>query len=149
MMIPRIEYQNFFANLGNFTDTVTVLLKKRNPTFNIYWRTEFAKPTAHWFYDRLNKKIYGRRYIGGHKQLGIVVSHEIGDKSDRPHLHIAIARPVHLSERKFHQLIIDAITPMEWRYQAIHIKNYYDSGFLRYMCKGDFEKIIYLERTTG
>ncbi|OJI05727.1 hypothetical protein [Polynucleobacter sp. MWH-Adler-W8] len=149
IQIPRIDYQDFFDKFGNLTDVVTILLKKRHPTFNVYWRTEFAKSTAHWCYDRLNKKVYGRRYMDGHKQLGIVVSHEIGDKSDRPHLHIAIGRPAHLSEHKFHQLIIDAFMPMEWRYQAIHIENYYNSGFLRYMCKGDFEKIIYFEITKG
>jgi hypothetical protein len=149
IQIPRIDYQDFFDKFGNLTDVVTILLKKRHPSFNVYWRPEFAKPTAHWFYDRINKKIYGRKYIGGHKQLGIVVSHEIGDKTDRPHLHIAIERPAHLSTYKFHQLIKEALKQMEWRFQAIHIENYNDSGFLRYMCKGDFEKIIFFERTKG
>jgi hypothetical protein len=149
IQIPRIDYQEFFGGFGNFTDVVTLLLKKRHPTFNIYWRPEFAKPTAHWFYDRLNKKLYGRSYIGGHKQLGIVVSHEIGDKADRPHLHIALERPNHLSKSQFHHLIEEVFKQMEWGFQTIDIEDYYDSGFLRYMCKGDFEKIIYFERTKG
>jgi hypothetical protein len=149
IQIPQIDYQDFFGRFGNLTDVITILLKKRHPSFNVYWRPEFAKPTAHWLYDRINKKVYGRKYIGGHKQLGIVVSHEVGDKADRPHLHIAIERPAHLSTYKFHQLIKEAFKQMEWRFQAIHIENYYDSGFLRYMCKGDFEKIIFFERTKG
>jgi len=146
MMIPRIEYQNFFADFGNFTDTITILLKKRNPTLNTYWRSEYAEKTALWFYDRLNKKIYGRKYLGGHRQIGMVTSYEVGCKTGRPHLHIAVERPNHLNKSQFHRLIEDVFKRMEWAYESIYFKTYRDAGFLRYMCKGDFESIIFFKQ---
>jgi hypothetical protein len=149
MKIPRIQYQKFFEGFGNFTDVITILLKKRNSTFNTHWLGEYAEPTAHWFYDRLNKKIYGRKYLGGHRQIGMVSSYEIGHKTGRPHLHIALERPNHLSKSQFHHLIEEVFKRMEWAYESIDFKTYRDAGFLRYMCKGDFEKIIYFERTRG
>ena len=149
IQILRIDYQDFFGRFGKLTDAITILLKKRHPTFDVYWRTEFAIPTAHWFYDRLNKKIYGRKYLGGHRQIGMVSSYEIGKKTGRPHLHIVLERPNHLSKSQFHHLIEEVFKRMEWAYESIDLKTYRDAGFLRYMCKGDFEKIIYFERTKG
>ena len=147
--IPRLEYQTFLGSFGNFTDFITILLEKRNPTFNVYWRLEFAKSTAHWFYDRLNKKVYGRSYRAGHKQLGIVIAHEYGDLTERPHFHIVLERPTHFKQSQFHSLIESIFNKMEWAHGSIHFKPYIDSGCIRYMCKGDFEKIIYFERTKG
>jgi hypothetical protein len=141
---PRIigAYKDFFSDCGAFTDAVTILLKHRHPTHHVCWRNDMAKPTAHWFAERLNKKIYGRSYLGGHKQLGMVISYEIGGLAGRPHFHIVIERPKHLKQGIFRQTIKKVFNQMDWRTGTIDIRDYKNSLFLRYMCKGDFEKII-------
>ena len=61
---------------------------------------------------------------------------------DRPHFHLAIGRPKHLTKPRFHQLIQEVFKKMDWRYGTIDIRDFKNSFFLRYMCKGDFEKIL-------
>ena len=141
-MIPRAAYQTFFCEFGKLTDAVTILLKKEHPEHYIYWRDEMAEPTAKWFMDRLNKKVFGRMYLGGHQRLAAVISYERGGLTDRPHFHLAIGRPRHLTKLKFHQLIEGVRRRMDWSFGTIDIRDYTGSGFLRYICKGDFEKII-------
>ena len=141
-MIPRFAYQMYFESYGSFTDVVTILLKKRLANRATVWRDEYAENNAIWYISRLNRRVYGRKYMGGHKRLATVVSYEMGDLTHRPHLHIAIERPADLNKTKFRQIIMEVFGRMEWAYGTIDIRDYKRAPFLRYMCKGDFEKII-------
>jgi len=138
----RNSYQDFLHGFGNFTDAVTILLKNRHPEHHIWWRDDMAEPTAKWFLDRLNKKIYGRKYSGGHRCLGVAISYERGTLTERPHFHFAIERPTHLTRHKFHQLIHEVFIKMDWRAGTIHISPYLNAPFLRYICKGNFESFL-------
>lgn len=135
-------YQDFFNDLGRFTDAITLLLKSRHPHHHIWWRDDMAEPTARWFVERLNKKVYGRRYSGGYNCLAVAVAYERGGLTKRPHFHLAIERPTHLSSQKFHQMIQEIFKRMEWGFGTIHICNYSSASFLRYVCKGDFERFL-------
>ena len=148
-MIQRVTYQKFFSEFGKLTDAVTILLKKKHPEHHIYWRDEMAEPTAKWFMDRLNKKVFGRMYLGGHQRLAAVISYERGGLTDRPHFHLAIGRPRNLTKHKFHQLIKDVLERMDWSFGTIDIRDYTSTGFIRYICKGDFEKILLGACTKG
>ena len=139
ILSKRHSYQEFINGLGKFTDAVTMLLKSRHPTHHIWWRDDMAEPTAKWFLDRLNKKVFGRKYASGHKRLAVAIAYERGGLTDRPHFHLAIERPAHLSNHKFHQLIQDVFRRMDWGMGTIHISKYTSAPFLRYICKGDFE----------
>ena len=141
-MIPRHEYHHYFSSFGNFTDSVTILLKKQHSLHETYWRDELAEPNARWYLDRLNKLTYGRQYLGGHKSLPVVTSYEVGSKTSRPHFHMAIERPKHLRKEKFHQFLRKPFQAMDWAYGTIDILDYTGDPFIRYICKGDFEKIL-------
>jgi len=140
--IVRAAYEDFFMNYGLFTDAVTINLKSRHPTLHIWWRDVMAEPTASWFLDRLNKKTFGRLYLGGHKRLAVAISYERGYLTGRPHFHLAVERPTQLSKTKFHQLIKDVFMKMDWGFGTVDICNFKSSKFLRYICKGDFEKFL-------
>lgn len=135
-------YQEFFNGLGRFTDAVTLLIKSRHPSHHIWWRDDMAEQTAKWFIERLNKKVFGRRYLGGYKCLAVAIAYERGGLTNRPHFHFAIERPIHLSSQKFHQFIHDVFKRMEWGFGTVHISQYRSASFLRYICKGDFERFL-------
>jgi hypothetical protein len=138
----RSTYRLFLGDFGKFTDAVTVLLKLQHPEHHTYWRDEMAEPTAKWFIDRLNKKVFGRAYLGSHQRLPVVISYERGGLANRPHFHLVTSHPRHLTKHKFHQMIKDVHERMDWSFGTIDIRDYKSTPFLRYMCKGDFEKII-------
>lgn len=138
----RISYQNYLSGFGKFTEAVTINLKFRHPTHQIQWRDDMAEPTARWFLERLNKRIFGRRYSGGHKHLAVVISYEQGRLTGRPHFHIAIERPDHLRKDHFHRQLQDVFKRMDWGFGTIDIRPYKSSHFLRYICKGNFENFL-------
>lgn len=145
----KSEYQEFLNGLGTFTDAITINLKTRHPIHHVWWRDDMAQSTANWFMDRLNKKIYGRSYSGGHKRIAVVIAYERGGITGRPHFHLAIERPSQLSKLKFHQLINDVFKRLDWKFGTIDICNYRSSKFLRYICKGDFERFLLSVCTKG
>ncbi len=138
----RNTYVLFLSELGKFTDIVTIPIKKRHPIDVIYWRDEFAIPTARYFIDRLNYKIYKRAYRFNKKKLSVITSYEKGIKTDRPHFHIAIERPESVLEANFHNYIHNIASKMHWAYGDIDIRRYRNQEFIRYMCKGNFERVL-------
>jgi len=136
------ENIKFLNSFGNFTDFVTLPIKRRQPFHDVYWKEEFVEKTALIFIKRLNERVYRRAYVKGLKRLATVVSYEIGGLCGRPHFHLAIERPKGISKIFFLDALSRVVSSMEWLINEIDVKDYRNSGCIRYFCKGNFDKII-------
>jgi len=136
------ESVKFISNLCNFTDFITILIKRRLPYQEVYWRDEFSEKTAQLLIKRMNQRIYGRAYLKGSKTLGTAISYEVGNLTNRPHFHVAIERPNHITKQGFLKRITKVVDSMEWLVNEIDVKDYKNSGCIKYICKGNSDKFI-------
>jgi len=136
------ESVKFVGNLCNFTDFITILIKKRLPFQDVYWRDEFSEKTAQLLIKRINQRVYGRAYMKGNKTLGTAISYEVGSLTNRPHFHLAIECPSNFTKQGFLKCITKVVSSMEWLVDKIDIKDYKNIGCIKYLCKGNSDKVI-------
>ena len=110
----QTESLEFYAGLGNFTDMVTILIKRRLPEQDMLWKSEFAEKTVTVLVKRLNERVFGRNYLRGNKCLSTLIAYEVGRKLGRPHFHLLVERPVNLTRENFTAVLRDVVTSMEW-----------------------------------
>jgi hypothetical protein len=67
---------------------------------------------------------------------------EIGDLEKRPHLHFAIGSNNELHKEDFLRQLTKAYKKMDWVKGDIHITPYQDSGWLEYLLKSGFDKVV-------
>lgn len=138
----QTEIIEFLKNLGPFNYSVTVNLKKRNPKLNVYSNHEQWEKSAQWFISALNKKILKRAYRYGHQKLNSITAVEIGSLNKRPHIHMALGIPPQISHETCIQTINEVHQRMDWSYGEIHIMPYQDSGWIKYLIKEGFDRVV-------
>jgi len=136
------ESQRFYGGFGNFTDFVTILIKHRLPERNTLWRQEFADKTADVLIKRLNQRILGEPYMKGRKSLSTLISYEVGRELGRPHFHLLIERPNGFTRKSLITVLDRVVGSMEWLINNVDVRDFTDSGCIRYICKGDYDAFI-------
>ena len=132
----------FLESLGPFHYSVTVNLKKRNAKFNVYSNYEQWEKSAQWFISALNKRVLKRAYRYGHQKLNSISAIEIGDLNKRPHIHMALGLPSPISHDRYMKAINEVHKRMDWSYGDIHIMPYQDGGWIEYLMKEGFDRVV-------
>jgi hypothetical protein len=136
------EALEFLKSLGPFHYSVTVNLKKRSSKFNVYSSHEQWEKSAQWFISALNRKILKRAYRHGHQKLNSISAIEIGSLNKRPHIHMALGLPMPIAHDRCMQAIVEVHQKMDWSYGDIHVMPYQNSGWINYIMKEGFDRVV-------
>lgn len=131
----------FLEKLGPFDYAITMNLKKRHPIYKVYVNHEIAHKTAQWFYQALSKKTLGRKFRYNHANLNGIYSVEVGDLEKRHHIHMAIGKPINISNTEFLEKLKVIYQKMDWGHGEIHLTQYHNNHWIRYLMKEGFEKV--------
>jgi hypothetical protein len=93
-----------------------------------------ASRNVRHFLNRLNKAVYGAAFNRYGKQLRSLVVME-GGKEKRPHVHLEIERPAHVSVEEFERLILKCWGETAFGYDESKITRYSDDGWRDYILK--------------
>ena len=132
----------FLEDLGPFRYSVTINLKKRSPKFAIYSTYEQWEKSAKWFISALNKRIFKRAYRYNHKKINSISAIEVGGLNKRPHIHMALGLPMEVSHEKCIYALKQVHQKLDWSYGDIHIESYQDSGWISYLMKEGFDRVV-------
>lgn len=138
----RPEIVTFLDGLGPFSYAATINLKKRHPRHLLYMTPEIFEHSGRWFVSALNKQVLKRRYKYGHEKLSSIFCMEKGSLNQRPHLHLALGRPLTVSDEEFVERLRYVHQRMDWAYGDMHVAPYQNSQWINYMIKGGFSNIV-------
>lgn len=135
------ECISFLERLGPFDYAITINLKKWHPTYKAYINNEIADKTAKWFYRAINKKIFKRQFRYNYRCINGIYSVEIGDLEKRHHIHMALGKPTHISNIEFSEKLKHVYQKMDWKHGEIHLTQYHNNHWIKYLMKEGFEKV--------
>lgn len=133
---------SFLDSIGPFNYAATINLKKRHPSHLVYMNQEIFEHSGRWFISTLNKLVLKRRYKYGHERLKSLFCMEKGKLNQRPHLHLAIGRPLTIGDDEFIRKITAVHKKMDWAHGQIHITPYESSKWINYMIKDGFSSLV-------
>ena len=86
------------------------------------------------FMNRLNQKVYGKRFLRYDKRLFVFPVQE-GTKHTRHHLHLILELPSNYNINNFRELIFECWSKTRFGYSQVDVKPMIDCGWIRYQLK--------------
>jgi len=136
------DISKFLATQGPFDWAVTMNLKKRHPIYQTHITPQIFEQTGWHYLSLTNKALFKRQYRYGHVKLNCVFCMEIGGLEKRPHLHFAIGNPSNIDKHDVYLKLRNASKKLDWIKGDIDIRPYQNKGWLNYLLKTGFERVL-------
>lgn len=126
--LDRDDWENWYAV------TLTMRQSRRLPEGVLQLDKIRASRNLRYFLNRLNKKSYGKSFERYNKRISVIPAYEY-DKENKLHYHLIIAKPNHVTSKKFVNSLVPIWMKTPWGLWSADIQSVTDSGWLKYITK--------------
>ena len=123
-----------WVSINRIPNPVSVTLSEKQRVGNEWIDDQKSSQNLRHFLNRLNQKIYGKRFLRYNKRLSVFPVQE-GTKDIRHHLHLTLELPDDYDINEFSELICECWSKTRFGYNQVSVSPVRDDGWLRYQLK--------------
>lgn len=113
---------------------VSVTLSEKQCVGNEWIDDQKSSQNLRHFLNRLNQKVYGKRFRRYNKRLSVFPVQE-GTKDVRHHIHLTMELPDNYDINTFNQLVCECWSKTRFGYNQVQVVPMRDDGWVRYQLK--------------